>query len=92
MEYCFHHIPKTAGQSVRKALGEWDWGAAHLTAFELFQANPILWEEYKTEVSFDYDKFEKGNKTAGTRVRKTAQELKDLMQVLRKEVLETRKN
>lgn len=43
-------------------------------------------------LSFDYDKFEKGNKTAGTRVRKTAQELKDLMQVLRKEVLETRKN
>ena len=43
-------------------------------------------------LSFDYDNFEKGNKTAGTRVRKTAQELKDLMQVLRKEVLETRKN
>ena len=43
-------------------------------------------------LSFDYDKFEKGNTTAGTRVRKTAQELKDLMQVLRKEILETRKN
>lgn len=43
-------------------------------------------------LSFDYDKFEKGNKTAGTRVRKTAKELKDLMQVLRKEVLESRKN
>jgi hypothetical protein len=43
-------------------------------------------------LSFDYDKFEKGNKAAGTRVRKTAQELKDLMQVLRKEILEIRKN
>jgi hypothetical protein len=43
-------------------------------------------------LSFDYDKFENGNKTAGTRVRKTAQELKDLMQTLRKEILESRKN
>lgn len=31
--------------------------------------------------------FEKGNQSAGTRARKTAQELKELMQVLRKEIL-----
>jgi hypothetical protein len=35
--------------------------------------------------------FEKGNKSAGTRARKTAQELKDLMQVLRKEILANNK-
>jgi hypothetical protein len=31
--------------------------------------------------------FEKGNQSAGTRARKAAQELKELMQVLRKEIL-----
>jgi len=31
--------------------------------------------------------YEKGNKSAGTRARKAAQEIKDLMQVLRKEIL-----
>jgi hypothetical protein len=31
--------------------------------------------------------YTKSNKSAGTRARKTAQELKDLMQVLRKEIL-----
>jgi hypothetical protein len=31
--------------------------------------------------------FEKGNQSAGTRARKVAQELKELMQVLRKEIL-----
>lgn len=31
--------------------------------------------------------YEKGNKSAGTRSRKTAQELRELMQVLRKEIL-----
>lgn len=32
--------------------------------------------------------FEKKNNSAGTRARKTAQEIKELMQVLRKEILE----
>jgi len=32
--------------------------------------------------------FEKNNNSAGTRARKTAQEIKELMQVLRKEILE----
>jgi hypothetical protein len=31
--------------------------------------------------------FDKGNKSAGTRARKSAQELRELMQVLRKEIL-----
>ncbi len=31
--------------------------------------------------------YTKGNQSAGTRARKAAQELKDLMQVLRKEIL-----
>lgn len=31
--------------------------------------------------------YAKGNQSAGTRARKAAQELKDLMQVLRKEIL-----
>jgi hypothetical protein len=31
--------------------------------------------------------FEKGNQSAGTRARKAAQEIKELMQVLRKEIL-----
>lgn len=43
------------------------------------------------QLSQDAAKFYAGNKTAGTRARKTAQELKDLMQTLRKEILETRK-
>lgn len=43
------------------------------------------------QLSQDAAKFYGGNKTAGTRARKTAQELKDLMQVLRKEILESRK-
>ena len=43
-------------------------------------------------LSFDYDKFEKGNKTAGTRVRKTSQELKELLKNLRGEILDARKN
>jgi hypothetical protein len=32
--------------------------------------------------------FEKNNNSAGTRARKAAQEIKELMQVLRKEILE----
>ena len=34
--------------------------------------------------------FDKGNKSAGTRARKSAQELRELMQVLRKEILNHR--
>lgn len=42
-----------------------------------------------TEVlSGDVTKFYKGNKSAGTRARKTAQELKSLTQKLRVEILE----
>jgi len=42
-----------------------------------------------TEVlSVDTTKFFKGNKSAGTRARKTAQELKALLQKLRGEILE----
>ena len=45
-----------------------------------------------TEVlSVDATKFFKGNNSAGTRSRKTSQELKDLLQTLRKEILEDRK-
>jgi hypothetical protein len=45
-----------------------------------------------TEVlSVDTTKFFKGNKSAGTRARKTAQELKALLQQLRGEVLEHNK-
>jgi hypothetical protein len=36
--------------------------------------------------------FQGGNKSAGTRTRKVSQELKDLLQTLRKEVLEQRKS
>lgn len=37
--------------------------------------------------------YEKKNKSAGTRARKAAQQLKDLMQVLRKEILvDTKEN
>jgi hypothetical protein len=39
-------------------------------------------------LSVDATKFYKGNKSAGTRARKTAQELKDALQVFRKEILE----
>ena len=42
-------------------------------------------------LSFDHEKFENGNKTAGTRVRKTSQELRELLKVLRSEILEERK-
>jgi len=43
------------------------------------------------ELSMDAAKFFKGNKSAGTRARKLAQELKSLLQVLRGEILEERK-
>ena len=45
-----------------------------------------------TEVlSVDATKFFKGNKSAGPRARKTAQELKALLQALRGEILEHKK-
>lgn len=45
-----------------------------------------------TEVlSVDATKFFKGNKSAGTRARKSAQELKSLLQKLRAEILEHKK-
>ena len=43
------------------------------------------------ELSQDATKFFKGNKSAGTRARKSAQELKNLLQTLRTEILEERK-
>jgi hypothetical protein len=52
-------------------------------------------EKIKTlteELSVDVTKFESGNKSAGTRARKTSQELKSLLQQLRGEILDARKN
>jgi len=42
-------------------------------------------------LSADATKFYQGNKSAGTRARKSAQELKALLQKLRGEILENRK-
>jgi len=43
-------------------------------------------------LSVDASKFYKGNKSAGTRARKTAQELKALLQKFRGEILEHKKS
>jgi hypothetical protein len=43
-------------------------------------------------LSVDANKFYKGNKSAGTRARKTAQELKSLLQKFRGEILEHKKS
>ena len=43
------------------------------------------------ELSVDTGKFFKGNNSAGTRARKIAQDLKNLLQKLRTEILEERK-
>lgn len=43
-------------------------------------------------LSVDATKFFKGNKSAGTRARKSAQDLKALLQVLRAEILEHKKS
>jgi len=43
-------------------------------------------------LSADTSKFYKGNKSAGTRARKTAQELKSLVQQLRTEILDHSKS
>ena len=44
--------------------------------------------ELTESLSTDTEKFYKGNKSAGTRARKSAQELKALLQQLRVEILE----
>lgn len=51
-------------------------------------------EKIKTlteELSMDVAKFFKGNNSAGTRSRKMAQDLKNLLQKLRTEILDERK-
>lgn len=48
-------------------------------------------KEMTESMSLDATKFFNGNKSAGTRARKTAQELKKLLQTLRTEILEHRK-
>lgn len=48
-------------------------------------------KELTETLSIDMTKFNSGNKSAGTRARKTAQDLKSLLQQLRTEVLESRK-
>jgi hypothetical protein len=44
------------------------------------------------QLSTDTTKFFGGNKSAGTRARKTSQELKALLQTLRGEILDSKKN
>lgn len=48
-------------------------------------------KELTEQLSVDATKFYKGNKSAGTRARKTAQDLKSLLQAFRGEILEERK-
>jgi len=48
-------------------------------------------KELTEALTVDADKFYKGNKSAGTRARKTAQELKALLQIFRVEILSERK-
>jgi hypothetical protein len=48
-------------------------------------------KELTETLSVDAGKFYKGNKSAGTRARKTAQELKALLQQFRGEILDGRK-
>lgn len=48
-------------------------------------------KELTESLTLDTGKFYKGNKSAGTRARGTAQELKELLQSLRKEILDERK-
>ena len=45
-------------------------------------------QELTESISVDTEKFYKGNKSAGTRARQTAQELKALCQHVRVEILE----
>jgi hypothetical protein len=48
-------------------------------------------KELTEELSVDVNKFYAGNKSAGTRARKSSQDLKNLLQQLRTEILEERK-
>lgn len=48
-------------------------------------------KELTEQLSVDVNKFFSGNKSAGTRARKSAQELKKLLDSLRKEILSERK-
>ena len=48
-------------------------------------------KELTESLSMDTGKFYSGNKSAGTRARKTAQEMKALLQELRGEILDNRK-
>ncbi len=48
-------------------------------------------KELTEELSVDVNKFYGGNKSAGTRARKTSQDLKTLLQQLRTEILDERK-
>ena len=49
-------------------------------------------QETLTNVASDVEKFNNGNKSAGTRIRKAMQELKGQAQDLRKEVQEIKNN
>ena len=49
-------------------------------------------KEVTESLSVDTEKFYKGDKSAGTRARKSAQELKSLLQQLRGEILEHSKS
>jgi len=48
-------------------------------------------KELTEQFSLDVTKFYSGNKSAGTRARKSSQDLKTLLQQLRSEILEERK-
>ena len=48
-------------------------------------------KELTEQLSVDVTKFYEGNNSAGTRARKTSQDLKNLIQQLRTEILEERK-
>jgi hypothetical protein len=48
-------------------------------------------KELTEQLSVDVNKFFSGNKSAGTRARKTSQDLKALLQQLRGEILEEKK-
>lgn len=48
-------------------------------------------KELTEQLSVDVNKFYSGNKSAGTRARKSSQDLKNLLQQLRSEILEERK-
>jgi hypothetical protein len=54
---------------------------------ETFEQIQTIVESMKVDVA----KFYSGNKSAGTRVRKSAQDLKSLLQKLRTEILDARK-